>query len=114
MAPEFRGEMRGQGLRVGVIVSRFNEFITSRLLYGAREALRNHGVREDDITIGVAGDGGLGIGVDRENPFGPHRADPMLNRPRDPNRQIELRRYSLSGTAHLPIHRQPSSVADRT
>jgi 6,7-dimethyl-8-ribityllumazine synthase len=48
---EVRGDLRGQGLRVGVVVARFNDFITSRLLDGAKAALSSHGVRDEDITI---------------------------------------------------------------
>ncbi|MEX2598549.1 MAG: 6,7-dimethyl-8-ribityllumazine synthase [Dehalococcoidia bacterium] len=51
MAQELKGGLDGQGLRVGIIVSQFNETITSRLLDGAREALVHHGVREDAMTI---------------------------------------------------------------
>ena len=51
MAQELKGGLDGQGLRVGVIVSEFNEVITSRLLQGARQAFSSHGVREDAITI---------------------------------------------------------------
>ena len=51
MTQEVRGDLRGQGLRVGVVVARFNDFITSRLLDGARAALSSHGVRDEDITI---------------------------------------------------------------
>ena len=46
-----RGDLQGQGLRVGVVVARFNDFITSRLLDGAKAALSSHGVRDEDITI---------------------------------------------------------------
>ena len=46
-----RGELRGQGLRVAIVVARFNDFITSRLLDGAKAALSGHGVRDEDITI---------------------------------------------------------------
>jgi 6,7-dimethyl-8-ribityllumazine synthase len=41
----------GEGLRFGVVVSRFNEFITTKLLEGAQDALLRHGVREEDIDI---------------------------------------------------------------
>ena len=51
MAHELKGEVQGQGLRIGIAASRFNEFITSRLVQGAREALASHGVREEDIAI---------------------------------------------------------------
>lgn len=51
MSKEIKGEMRGSGLRIAVVVARFNEFITSRLLEGARSTLLAHGVREEDITV---------------------------------------------------------------
>ena len=51
MTQEVRGDLRGQGLRVGVVVARFNDFITSRLLDGAKAALSSHGVRDEDVTI---------------------------------------------------------------
>jgi 6,7-dimethyl-8-ribityllumazine synthase len=51
VAQEIKGTTNGHGLRIGIIVSRFNEFVTSRLLTGAREALATHGVSEDDITV---------------------------------------------------------------
>ncbi|MCL0082172.1 6,7-dimethyl-8-ribityllumazine synthase [Dehalococcoidia bacterium] len=41
----------GEGLRFGLVVSRFNEFITSKLLEGAQDALSRHGVREEDIEL---------------------------------------------------------------
>jgi 6,7-dimethyl-8-ribityllumazine synthase len=51
MARELKGSLDGQDLHVGVIVSQFNEFVTSKLLEGARDALRRHGVREEHVTI---------------------------------------------------------------
>lgn len=47
----FEGKLIGQGLRFGIVVSRFNEFITNRLLSGALDALKRHGVREEDIEV---------------------------------------------------------------
>jgi 6,7-dimethyl-8-ribityllumazine synthase len=41
----------GKGLKFAVVVSRFNELITTRLLEGARDALLRHGVEEKDIDI---------------------------------------------------------------
>jgi 6,7-dimethyl-8-ribityllumazine synthase len=41
----------GQGLRFGIVVSRFNEFITSKLLAGAEDALYRHGASEDAVEI---------------------------------------------------------------
>jgi 6,7-dimethyl-8-ribityllumazine synthase len=46
-----RGEPNGAGLHIAVVVARFNEDITSKMLAGAREALAQHGVREDDVDI---------------------------------------------------------------
>lgn len=45
------GNLVGTGLKIGIVVSRFNEFITSKLLSGAEDALKRHGVNEDDVTI---------------------------------------------------------------
>ncbi len=45
----FEGKLLGKGLRFGLVVSRFNEFITKKLLEGAQDALLRHGVNEADI-----------------------------------------------------------------
>lgn len=45
------GELQAQGLKFGIVVSRFNDFITSRLLDGAVDALIRHGAAEDDIEV---------------------------------------------------------------
>lgn len=45
------GKLEAKGLKFGIIVSRFNEFITSRLLEGAIDALIRHGTTETDIEI---------------------------------------------------------------
>lgn len=47
----FRGFLNGEGRRFGVVVSRFNEFISNRLLSGAKDCLVRHGVRETDIDV---------------------------------------------------------------
>ena len=49
--PEFNGTPRGQGRRCAVVVSRFNETITQRLLDGALDALVRHGVAFDDVDV---------------------------------------------------------------
>jgi 6,7-dimethyl-8-ribityllumazine synthase len=49
--PEFIGAPRGQGRRCAVVVSRFNESITQRLLDGALDALVRHGVAFDDVDV---------------------------------------------------------------
>ncbi|HEX6256861.1 MAG TPA: 6,7-dimethyl-8-ribityllumazine synthase [Euzebyales bacterium] len=41
----------GTGLRIGIVVTRFNDTVTRRLLDGALDSLRRHGVRTDDITV---------------------------------------------------------------
>ena len=51
MSRELQGGLRGEGLRVAIVVARFNDFITSRLLEGARAALESHGVSDDDVTV---------------------------------------------------------------
>ena len=49
--PEFSGAPRGQGRRCAVVVSRFNETITHRLLDGALDGLVRHGVAFDDVDV---------------------------------------------------------------
>ena len=51
MSREVQGDLEGKGLRVGVVVARFNEFITSRLLEGAESGLARYGVADDDVTV---------------------------------------------------------------
>jgi len=51
MAKHYEGILIGKGLKFAVIVSRFNELITNRLLEGAKDALLRHGVNEEDIDI---------------------------------------------------------------
>ncbi|HHP51228.1 MAG TPA: 6,7-dimethyl-8-ribityllumazine synthase [Moorella mulderi] len=51
MGEVFTGSLRAEGLRFCVIVSRFNEFITSKLLSGALDALERHGARPEDIHV---------------------------------------------------------------
>ncbi|HEY8497239.1 MAG TPA: 6,7-dimethyl-8-ribityllumazine synthase [Limnochordales bacterium] len=45
------GQLSAEGLRFAVVVSRFNELITSQLLQGALEGLRRHGARDEQITV---------------------------------------------------------------
>lgn len=51
MPKELKGDLNGQGLRVAVVVARFNEVVTRQLLTGAVEALSRHGVSDDDISV---------------------------------------------------------------
>ncbi|HDK5690752.1 TPA: 6,7-dimethyl-8-ribityllumazine synthase [Staphylococcus pseudintermedius] len=48
---KFEGQLNGKGLKIGVVVSRFNDLITERLLDGAQDALRRHQVAEDSIDV---------------------------------------------------------------
>ncbi|HEC2145571.1 6,7-dimethyl-8-ribityllumazine synthase [Staphylococcus delphini] len=48
---KFEGQLNGKGLKIGVVVSRFNDLITGRLLDGAQDALRRHQVAEDDVDV---------------------------------------------------------------
>jgi len=51
MSKCFEGALLGKGLKFGLIVSRFNDFITQKLLDGARDALLRHDVNEEDIEV---------------------------------------------------------------
>jgi len=51
MAKIVEGKIKADGLRFGIVVSRFNNFITERLLEGALDALHRHGAAEDAIEI---------------------------------------------------------------
>jgi 6,7-dimethyl-8-ribityllumazine synthase len=47
----FEGTMIAHGLRFGIVLSRFNEFIGERLLGGALDTLRRHGASDEDIAV---------------------------------------------------------------
>ena len=47
----FEGKMVAKGVRIGIVVARFNEFITSKLLGGAMDGLRRHDIDEDNIDV---------------------------------------------------------------
>jgi len=51
MSKELRGILVGRGLKFAVVISRFNEFISAKMLDGAKDALVRHGVNEDDIDV---------------------------------------------------------------
>jgi 6,7-dimethyl-8-ribityllumazine synthase len=51
MPKVIEGAVSGAGLRFAIVVGRYNEFITNRLLSGALEALTKNGVREEDIHV---------------------------------------------------------------
>ncbi|MCC3377997.1 6,7-dimethyl-8-ribityllumazine synthase, partial [Cohnella sp. REN36] len=51
MAKVYEGDLVGTGLRIGIVVGRFNEFITGKLLSGALDAFKRHGVEEDNVEV---------------------------------------------------------------
>ena len=51
MSYKLEGSIHGGKLRMGVVVAKFNEFITSRLLEGVESGLTSHGVSPEDITV---------------------------------------------------------------
>jgi len=51
MAKLVEGKLNAEGLRFGIVVSRFNNFISERLLEGALDVLRRNGAQEEDIEI---------------------------------------------------------------
>ena len=50
MPRELHGQLKVDGQRFGIVVSRFNEFITSKILAGAIDTLTRHGCDADNIT----------------------------------------------------------------
>jgi 6,7-dimethyl-8-ribityllumazine synthase len=51
MIKTFEGRLVADGLKFGIVISRFNEFITGKLLEGAKDALIRHGAVEENITV---------------------------------------------------------------
>ncbi|SDB90610.1 6,7-dimethyl-8-ribityllumazine synthase [Shouchella lonarensis] len=50
MGNVYEGQLVATGLKVGIVVGRFNEFITSKLLGGAEDALKRHGAESADVA----------------------------------------------------------------
>ena len=48
------GKLIAEGIRVGIVVARFNEFISAKLLGGAIDGLKRHGVSEENIDVAWA------------------------------------------------------------
>lgn len=51
MGNTFEAQLIGTDLKIGIVIGRFNEFITSKLLSGAMDGLKRHGVSEEDIDV---------------------------------------------------------------
>ena len=49
----FSGDLVGSGLKIGIVSSRWNDFMGNRLLEGAKDALERHGVDEDNIDVAL-------------------------------------------------------------
>ena len=47
----FEGKVVSEGMKVGIVATRFNEFIVSKLVAGAQDALVRHDVKEEDIDL---------------------------------------------------------------
>ena len=47
----YKGDYKGKDTKVSIVVSRFNDFITSKLLDGALDCLKRHGVSDDNIKV---------------------------------------------------------------
>lgn len=47
----YEGTLNGDGLKFGIVVSRFNNFVTEKLLAGALDALKRHGVNLDAVDV---------------------------------------------------------------
>ena len=51
MSNTYEGNLAGENLKFGIVISRFNEFIGSKLLDGARDALTRHSVNTEDLDV---------------------------------------------------------------
>jgi 6,7-dimethyl-8-ribityllumazine synthase len=51
MPAVIQGEFKAHGIRIGIVVSRFNDFITRQLLAGALDALTRHGAEDENIQV---------------------------------------------------------------
>ncbi|WP_028610484.1 6,7-dimethyl-8-ribityllumazine synthase [Paenibacillus harenae] len=51
MARIYEGQLVSEGLKYGIVVGRFNEFISSKLLGGALDAFKRHGAKEEEVDV---------------------------------------------------------------
>ena len=54
MGKTFKGAMSGDGLKIAIVATRWNEFIVERLIAGAKDALSRHGIGEDAVDLAMA------------------------------------------------------------
>jgi len=74
---EIRGGLNAEGLRFGIVASRFNQFITDRLLAGALDALERGGASEKQIEV-VRVPGSFEIGIAAKNLAATGRFDAIV------------------------------------
>jgi len=77
MSRNFEGQLSAQGFSFAIVLSRFNEFITTRLLEGALDALMRHGADPDTIDV-VKVPGAFEIPVTAERLASTHRYDAVI------------------------------------
>lgn len=51
MVNNYEGQLKADGIKLGIVISRFNELITTRLLGGALDAFKRHGGSEEDVGV---------------------------------------------------------------
>jgi 6,7-dimethyl-8-ribityllumazine synthase len=51
MAKSIEGKRNAQGLKIGIVVSRYNQFITEKLLAGALDGFKSHGGEDENVTV---------------------------------------------------------------
>jgi 6,7-dimethyl-8-ribityllumazine synthase len=51
MATFIEGKRNAQGLKIGIVVSRYNQFITEKLLAGALDGFKSHGGEDENVTV---------------------------------------------------------------
>lgn len=51
MGHTYEGHLVSEGLRYGIVIGRFNEFITAKLLGGALDALKRHGAKDEEVEV---------------------------------------------------------------
>jgi 6,7-dimethyl-8-ribityllumazine synthase len=71
------GDLNGAGHKVGIVVSRFNDFITGRLVDGAVDCLVRHGVKDQDIEV-VKVPGAFEIPMAAQRMIGKKKYDAIL------------------------------------
>ena len=77
MATVIEGKLDARGMKLGIVVSRFNNFITEKLLAGALDGVKSHGGEEKDVTV-VRVPGAFEIPLVAESMAGSGRFDALI------------------------------------